>query len=44
MLRLTDVILRLMAKNPADRFDRPDDLREELTRVLAESGAGPRKS
>jgi serine/threonine protein kinase len=36
MLRLTDIILRLMAKNPADRFERPDELREELTRSLAE--------
>jgi eukaryotic-like serine/threonine-protein kinase len=43
MLRLTDVILRLMAKSPADRFERPDELREELTRALAESGAGPSK-
>src|SRR5947209_695925 len=40
MLRLTDVILRLMAKSPADRFDRPDELREELTRALAEAGSG----
>jgi eukaryotic-like serine/threonine-protein kinase len=38
MLRLTDVILRLMAKSPADRFNRPEDLREELIRVLAEHG------
>jgi eukaryotic-like serine/threonine-protein kinase len=39
MLRLSEVILRMMAKDPADRFDRPDELREELTRVLSESGA-----
>ena len=43
MLRLTDVILRLMAKNPADRFDRPDDLRDELGRALAENGSGNSK-
>jgi serine/threonine protein kinase len=43
MLRLTDVIMRLMAKSPADRFERPDELREELTRALAETGAGPSK-
>ena len=43
MLRLTEVILRLMAKSPADRFARPDDLREELTRVLAESVGGASK-
>jgi serine/threonine-protein kinase len=43
MLRLTEVILRLMAKSPADRFDRPDDLREELSRALAETGGGHAK-
>jgi serine/threonine protein kinase len=43
MLRLTDIIMRLMAKNPADRFDRPDDLRDELTRALSENGAGHSK-
>jgi hypothetical protein len=37
MLRLSEVILRMMAKDPADRFDRPDELREELTRALAET-------
>ena len=42
MLRLSDVILRMMAKDPADRFDRPDELREELTRVLTETGANCR--
>ena len=43
MLRLTDVILRLMAKSPADRFDRPDELRDELTRALSENGSGHSK-
>jgi serine/threonine-protein kinase len=43
MLRLTEIILRLMAKTPADRFDRPDELREELSRALFESGGGPSK-
>ena len=38
MLRLTDVILRLMAKSPADRYARPDDLRDDLTRALSENG------
>jgi len=37
MLRLSEVILRMMAKDPAGRFDRPDDLREELTRILAQT-------
>jgi serine/threonine protein kinase len=40
MLRLTDVVLRMMAKSPADRFDRPDELRDELSRVLTEHGTG----
>src|SRR4051794_29781220 len=44
MLRLTEVILRLMAKSPADRFDRPDELRDELTRVLSECGSGSLKA
>jgi serine/threonine protein kinase len=44
MLRLTDVILRMMAKSPVDRFDRPDELREELSRVLAEQGTGQSKA
>ena len=39
MLRLTEVILRLMAKSPADRFQKPDDLRDELTRTLSEQGS-----
>ncbi|MBO0697455.1 MAG: serine/threonine protein kinase [Zavarzinella sp.] len=43
MLRLSEVILRMMAKDPSDRFDRPDELREELGRALAEmSGANSR--
>lgn len=41
MLRLTDVILQLMAKSPADRFTQPDELRDELTRILGEHGSGP---
>jgi serine/threonine protein kinase len=44
MLRLTEVILRLMAKSPTDRYDRPDELREELTRALAECGGGNSKA
>jgi eukaryotic-like serine/threonine-protein kinase len=40
MLRLSEVILRMMAKDPADRFDRPDELREELGRALAETRHG----
>ncbi len=43
MLRLTDVILRMMAKSPADRFDKPDELREELTRALSEDSTGNSK-
>ena len=43
MLRLTDVILRLMAKSPADRFDKVDDLRDELTRALSENSSGQSK-
>jgi hypothetical protein len=30
----------MMAKSPADRFDRPDELRDELSRVLTEHGTG----
>jgi serine/threonine protein kinase len=44
MLRLSEVILRMMAKVPADRFDRPDDLREELSRALAETSGGQSKA
>lgn len=40
MLRLSEILLRMMAKSPADRYDRPDELREELTRALSENGAG----
>jgi eukaryotic-like serine/threonine-protein kinase len=43
MLRLTDVILRLMAKSPADRFDKVDELRDELTRSLSENSSGQSK-
>jgi hypothetical protein len=32
-----------MAKSPADRFDRPDELRDELGRALAECGGGSSK-
>jgi eukaryotic-like serine/threonine-protein kinase len=41
MLRLSEVILRMMAKDPGDRFDRPDELREELSRTLAETTTRP---
>jgi len=44
MLRLSEVVLRMMAKAPSDRFQRPDDLREELNRVLAETNANGAKS
>jgi eukaryotic-like serine/threonine-protein kinase len=44
MLRLSEIILRMMAKAPADRFDRPDELREELTRALAETSGGYSKA
>jgi serine/threonine protein kinase len=40
MLRLSDVILRMMNKAPDDRYDRPDDLRAELSLVLAETTVG----
>lgn len=40
MLRLSEILMRMMAKSPADRFDKPDDLREELTRVLGECTSG----
>jgi serine/threonine protein kinase len=43
MLRLSDILLRMLAKSPADRFDRPDELRDELTRALTENGAGHSK-
>jgi serine/threonine-protein kinase len=42
MLRLSEVILRMMAKAPSDRFERPDELRDELTRVLSECGTNRR--
>jgi serine/threonine protein kinase len=43
MLRFSEVLLRMMAKSPGDRFQRPDNLREELTRVLSEcTGSGSR--
>jgi eukaryotic-like serine/threonine-protein kinase len=44
MLRLSEVILRMMAKAPADRFDRPEELRAELTRVLTETSGGNSKA
>lgn len=43
MLRLTDIILRMMAKDPADRFDKPEELRDELTRALSEDPSGNSK-
>lgn len=43
MLRLTEVLQRMMAKSPNDRFQLPDELRDELSRVLFEcSGVGSR--
>jgi serine/threonine protein kinase len=44
MFRLSEIILRMMAKDPSDRFDRPDELREELGRVLCETTGGHSKS
>jgi serine/threonine-protein kinase len=44
MLRLSDIVLRMLAKDPADRFEKPDDLRDELTRVLAETSSGQFKA
>lgn len=44
MLRLSEVVLRMMAKAPSERFQRPDDLREELNRVLAETNTNGSKS
>ena len=40
MLRMTDVIMRMMAKNPSDRFEKPDELHDELTRTLSDATAG----
>ena len=40
MLRLSEVLMRMMAKSPADRFDKPDELLDELTRVMAECSTG----
>jgi serine/threonine protein kinase len=40
MLRLSDLVLRLMSKKPSDRFDKPDDLRAELSQVMAEATTG----
>jgi hypothetical protein len=40
MLRLSEVLMRMMAKSPGDRFEMPDDLRDELTRVHAEATSG----
>jgi serine/threonine protein kinase len=37
MLRLSEILLRMLAKSPADRFDKPEELREELSRALAEN-------
>lgn len=44
MLRLSDIILRLMAKAPGDRFDRPDELRDELLKALSENSSGSFKA
>lgn len=43
MLRFTDIILRLMAKSPTDRYDKVDELRDELTRCLSENSSGQSK-
>jgi hypothetical protein len=34
----------MMAKSPADRFEKPDELRDELTRVLGECSSGQFKA
>lgn len=43
MLRLTEIILRMLAKAPADRYDRPEELRDELTKALSEDATGNSK-
>jgi eukaryotic-like serine/threonine-protein kinase len=40
MLRLTEIILRMLAKAPGDRYDRPDELRDDLARAFSEDPAG----
>lgn len=43
MLRFSEMLLRMMAKSPSDRFDRPDELREEFARVQGECAGGNSK-
>ncbi len=43
MLRLSEVLTRMMAKDPADRYLDPEDLRDELTRAMTENAAGNSK-
>lgn len=43
MLRLSEILTRMMAKSPGDRFDRPDELREELTQAMKECTSGHSK-
>ncbi|HVK12509.1 MAG TPA: serine/threonine-protein kinase [Gemmataceae bacterium] len=34
MLRLSEIVLRMLEKNPANRYDRPEELREDLARAV----------
>ncbi|WP_020468601.1 serine/threonine protein kinase [Zavarzinella formosa] len=43
MLRLSEVLSRMMAKNPNDRYQDPDELRDDLTRALSEDSGGNSK-
>ena len=40
MVLVSEILMRMMAKSPADRFVKPDDLLDELTRVLGECTSG----
>jgi serine/threonine protein kinase len=39
MLRLSEILMRMMAKSPTDRFERPDELRDEMSLALAENSS-----
>ena len=43
ILRMSEVIQRMMAKSPDERCSKPDELREEFTRVLSEDSSGNSK-
>lgn len=40
MLRLSEVILRMMSKDPKDRYNQPEELYDELMRVQTEDSSG----